>query len=73
MSKNISGECLLCKCVIKNYHNYDNCDHKFFDGKIGCDYCLNTVNINGVPVLLCWGCHCRLPRSNKSPEDSFEE
>lgn len=65
----LQGECSICKRFIKNYHDYDHCDHVFWDGNIGCDNCLNIVNLDNHPTLLCWGCHCKLAVDSDSESD----
>ena len=62
-------ECEICSRLIRKVHDYEHCDHVFFDGKIGCDNCLNEINWEGVKTWVCWGCHCRLYRSNKDDEE----
>lgn len=57
---NDGNVCLFCGREIIEQHDYDHCDHIYFDGKIGCDKCLNIVYVDGCNVLLCWGCHSRL-------------
>lgn len=69
---NHTGICAKCSRVIENYHDYEHCDHVFFDGEIGCDNCLNIVSVENSDITICWGCHCRLPSTLTESEcDSY--